>query len=120
MGDARRQLVHKCLLAEEVTRIQTDRPIQIHVERRGLTREVVVTNEDQTRLDAQRLDSSKTVREDAMRRTRCQQCLPQHLGTGLRDIDLVAELARIAGARKVATLNTSDRDRLRGEAEVLQ
>ena len=89
------------------------------MERRGVGREVVVAEEDQARLDAQRLHRGEAVGADAERLAGVEQRAPEALGVLGRGVDLVAELARVARARDEAAGHVADRDVLE-EAEVAQ
>ena len=78
------------VLADEVGLVELDHALEVHVERRRVGREVVEADEDQARLDAQRLDRGEAVGPDAERLARVEQRRPEPLGVlGLR-VDLVA------------------------------
>ncbi len=76
---------------------------------------VVVADEHEPRLNAQRLDRSEPVR----RRACTGQRGPQRFGVGGRAEDLVPELAGVAGARHPRG-NAADADLLRQEPEVAE
>ena len=79
----------------EVPGVETDDLVERDVERTRLVLEVVVADEDQSRLDAQRLDRCQPVRGSARTRERA----PQARGVLRPAEDLVSELTRIPGAR---------------------
>src|SRR5205823_9200344 len=80
-----------------------------------LALEVVVADEDQPGFDPQRLDRRETVRH----RAGAGQRRPELGRIAGRAEDLVAELARIAGARHPGR-NAADANLLRPEAEVAE
>src|SRR5207237_4850337 len=101
------------LLAAEVARVEPDHLVERHVVRARLVLEIVVADEDQSRLDAERLDTGEAVRHGARPRQRG----PQRGRVAGRTEDLVAELARIAGAGQPGR-HAADLRLLGEEAEV--
>jgi hypothetical protein len=99
----------------EIAGVEPDHLVERHVVRIRLVLEVVVADEDQPRLDPDRLDRDHAVRPGAGASDRA----PELLGVVGRAEDLVAELARVAGPRDPAG-DAPDRDLLGPEAEVAE